>query len=523
MKAMKTILLALIFVLLIPAQIFCAQYRINGVSYNIRGMTKAYAVDREVKVDKTTIFPDEDAFAEYLADYKQRLENTRLFEEVIVEYTTKLFDEAMDLYLADLRVTLDDNFHFLAAPYPRYNSNSGFTLRIRARDSNFLGTMQTMGMNLNLILESDEDDERMKHIVGDQGMTFGFDFDFDYPFQIGFVNAAWTNDYGISYTIGHSSPEWDLATGLDLSFPLGERTSLDFSLTQGFIHEFDYEKYGDDIYFSENARLSLPIVIYRIDNWGDISYSPFVRTTYYWDFDGIDDNNSDLKGPSLSIGQTISTGRVNWVENFRDGLSLSTTQSFTYNIGKKSLVPKFSAEIKAFKAFKWLTFASISSDIYFFVCTTNDTENIGARLRGIRDNQYYTSDYRPDGKDFSGLKALDTSSAIVINIDLPIRIFATNFQKNRLLRTLNFELQISPFLDIAFTDNRATGRTFSIDDGFYAGGLEVIVHLKRWRSIQIRGSLGIDVGRYFLKRWIDTEWRAEVSHYEATFGIGLHY
>lgn len=505
-RLMKKVLPALLFALIVPARIFCAQYRISGVSYDITGMTMAAAVSRAVPVDTNAIFPNEDAFAAYIADYTRRLENTRLFDEVKVEYTTRLFDAEADLYLADLHVTLNDNFHLLAAPYPKYNSNTGFEFKLKVRDTNFFGTMQTMTTDLNLNLEEAGGDANMKKIVGDMGMRVGFNFDFNFPFRLGAVNATWINSHALSYTIGYSSPQWNLSTGLGFSIPLGARSSLYLQFTQGFTRSLNaaYINTGDDLYFSENGYLSLPIRLYRIENWADVYYTPYVSATYAWDFDGIDKQNSGLKGPAFSIGHTVSTGRVNWVGNFRDGLSLSTTQYFSYNTGNKALSSKFNAEAKFFKAFEKLNFVGASGDAYFFICV-NEAENFGARLRGIRDGQCVSE------------------SALVINMDLPIRLFATNFQSNRILRALNFELQVSPFFDAALFKNTGTKRSFAVEDGFYAGGLEVIVHPERWRSIQIRGSVGFDLGRILLSRWIDTSWRPDVSPYEISVGIGLHY
>ena len=309
---------------------FPSSYRINSVRYIIDGMTKETSVEREVKIDKTIIFPDEISFAKYIDDYRQRLLNTRLFDEVSVEYSTRLFDEQTDLYIADLTVRLDDSFHFIGMPYPKYDSNSGLTLKLKLKDTNFFGTMKDMSADINFSLERDEDDTEMKHIVDDMGIAMGVNLSFDIPFKLAKLNATWTNSYGISYTIGHVSPEWDTSTGIDFSVPFGSRTSLDFSFAQGFTRNFDYKKYDDDIYFTEKGIVSLPIVLQRIENWGTVDYTPYVSAIYYWDFDGISDSNEDLVGPRLALGQTIGTSRIDWKNNLRTGLSVSTTQSFTY-------------------------------------------------------------------------------------------------------------------------------------------------------------------------------------------------
>ena len=72
--------------LLLSCLAFSSSYRINSVRYIIDGKTKEASVEREVKIDKTIIFPDEISFAKYIADYRQRLLNTRLFDEVSVVY-----------------------------------------------------------------------------------------------------------------------------------------------------------------------------------------------------------------------------------------------------------------------------------------------------------------------------------------------------------------------------------------------------------------------------------------------------
>jgi len=503
---------AVLFGLLVP--VFSSSYRINSVRYIIDGMTKESLVEREVKIDKTIIFPDEVAFAKYIDDYRQRLLNTRLFDEVSVEYSTRLFDEQTDLYIADLTVRLDDSFHFIIVPYPKYDSNSGLTLKLKLKDTNFFGTMKDMSADINFLVKHDEDDTEMKHVVDDMGIEMGINIAFDIPFRLAKLNATWTNSYGISYTIGHSSPEWDTTTGLDFSVPFGRRTSLDFSFAQGFTRNFDYKKYDDDIYFTEKGTVSLPIVLQRIENWGSVDYTPYVSAKYYWDFNGIDALNEDLASPQLAIGQTIGTSRIDWKNNLRTGLSISTTQSFTYIVQNEKLQPKFSAEFKGFKGFRRI---GIASDIYLFLMM-NGTENIGPRLRGIRDKQYFSS-----SSGYGNVYACKTSGALAVNLDFPIRVFSTRFEKNRVLRKLNFEVQISPFIDFAFLNNKAAGTSFSVKDGFYAGGLEVIVFPESWKSIQLRASLGIDAGRYFLKRFINTDWRREVSRYELSIGIGLHY
>ncbi|MBR5096653.1 MAG: hypothetical protein IK094_06045, partial [Treponema sp.] len=67
-------------------------------------------------------------------------------------------------------------------------------------------------------------------------------------------------------------------------------------------------------------------------------------------------------------------------------------------------------------------------------------------------------------------------------------------------------------------------RVFDPRDGFYCAGMEIIAFPEKWKSVQIRTSLGLDIGRLLLKKFIDTSWRDEkAGKFELTVGIGLFY
>ena len=66
-------------------------------------------------------------------------------------------------------------------------------------------------------------------------------------------------------------------------------------------------------------------------------------------------------------------------------------------------------------------------------------------------------------------------------------------------------------------------KTFDLKDGFYASGFADIDYSQKWSSFTVRGSHEIDIGRTLLKDYINTQWRDNVSKYEISFGVGLHY
>lgn len=526
--------------------IFADSYKIKSVNYNIKGQTRKYSLETKVKVDKETVFDSEESLMIYIEDFTKRLENTRAFEKIQVDFSLEdakktITDEEFSenenaeeniqegeenkLYFVTLDVSTSDSLHILAAPYPKYDSNDGFSFKLKVKDTNFFGSLEEMSSDFNFAIESDDEEN--------YDYKFGFAIDFDIPFKLGLFDASWVNSHEFSYTIGDDTPEWNLKTGLELDLPF-RKFSIQLDLYQSFIRDLDYEDadingktvhYGDGTYFVENAKLSVPLIIQEIPEWGNFYYTPYFEMKYNWDGDGISDLNEDLMSPVLSLGQTLSTSRINWIENFRDGLSVSITQSFSYNIQKLDFIPGISGEFQAYKALKHIAF---STDIYAFAYL-NGTSSFGGRLRGIRDEQYYS---RETGE--SDKKACESPAAIVMNFDMPIRIFVAHWDEigfiqkipgiRKIAKYFNMEFQLSPFVDVALSRNRATGRNFYYKDGFYAAGIEGIVYPLKWKGMTIRGSLGIDLGQKLpgLKGKLNQDWRDSKS-YEISIGIGLHY
>ncbi len=95
---------------------------------------------------------------------------------------------------------------------------------------------------------------------------------------------------------------------------------------------------------------------------------------------------------------------------------------------------------------------------------------------------------------------------------------------HKLFSVLNFELQASPFIDIALTRNRVANTIFKLQDGFYSGGIEVLIYPLKWKSFVVRTSLGFDLGKFFFEDKLNISWRdVSVSPYEIYFGLGLNY
>ena len=502
------------------------QYKINNVNYNLEGCghwifgrTQEYALITQVPVDTKTVFQDEEAFGNYLKDYEKRLNNLRAFETIQIDYEV-LEDEAQeDINNVNLTVSTKDSFHLFAIPGPKYDSNTGLTFKLKIKDSNFLGTLNTLSSDFFILIPTSESDGKKTE--------FGFNCGADYPFKAGIFDAVWLNDLGLSYTIGEKMPEWNIRTGLRFTLPF-EKTAIIFETNQRFINNFEFEEFDDSLYFVNDFKLYVPLTIANLNYFGKLTYTPYTITSINWDFNGISELNSALSSPVTTVGHSISFGRVDWDQNLRTGLSASLDNYYTWNFQRQRFYPELELNLSAYKKIDLL------EDSYFLrnfgiVAQTkaftflfnpkkdkyieNDGNAIGRYLRGIRDSQNYSG---------TTISALNPTSAFILNVDFPIHIFTTNFTKS-FLRYCNFDFQLSPFVDMALCYNKITQTFFNPKDGFYAGGVEVIVYPLKWSGITIRGSVGLDIGRQFFKNQLNTTWREEVSKKEFSIGFGLHY
>ncbi len=514
---MKKLLLSLVLLLFLPLAAFCLQiskvnYNIQGCGAKIFGVTQDYVLAREVPVDTKTDFPDEAALQLYLEDYKKKLNNLRAFETIEVTY--EIADNDITL-----NVNVKDSFHLFAIPGPKYDSNTGLIFKLKIKDSNFLGSLNTLNSGIYFMIPTIESDGTKAE--------FGFDINFDYPFKLGIFDATWLNALDFSYTMGDKMPEWGLSTGLRMELPLGKH-ALIFETNQKFNNNFDYEEFGDSMYAVNDFKVSLPLKIARLDYSGDVVYTPYLKTSINWDFNGISKLNSDLSSPVLTAGHKIAFGRSDWESNLRDGYYFSVDNYYTWNFQRQRFYPVIEMNARAFKKIDLfadnfiLRNFGICTDIHAFTFMSNPKNNkyimndgkaIGHYIRGVRDAQ-----------DFKGTQysALNPTSALIFNFDLPVHLFSTNFKKS-FLRYFNFDLQLSPFFDMALCYNKITQSLFSFKDGFYGTGLEVIVYPLKWSGITVRASVGIDAGRKFFAKNLNMDWRENTAPTEIQLGFGLHY
>lgn len=503
MRKLKNIFIFLFIVSISSAFTFAEGYQICGVEYFINGITRQEHLEKKIKVNRKIIFETEEDVQNYVNELIQKYKNLRVFDDIQIEYLAGK-PEADQPAPVILNVKVIDSKNFVIVPYYKYDSNDGHVIKGKIKDSNFLGTLNEASGDIYFAIDPKDS--------SNTDYKIGASFNYKYPFYMGIIEASWNNDLDFSYTFGKDIPEWKANTGFTFRIPF-DQFALELTLTQEFVNDFDYKIYNDPMYFGEIADFSIPIILTTISNWGDIIYTPGVNYTYRWADHELNVRNDDLLSPELLVYNKISTSNINWKGNFREGLSFYAVQNTGYNFHINDIVYGVESELQYFDAWKY---AGINIRLYGF-SYINKNKKIGSRIRGIRDDEYFNG-------SLTDINSTSTPAAIVLNVDVPIHVMTLDFNKSgNFMKYFGLELQIAPFIDFALTKNRVTGRTFDIKDSYLCGGVEFIVFPEKFKSLQIRASAGFDLTRILLKNIIDTSWRPNVSPYELSFGLGLHY
>ena len=519
---MKKLLTSVIF-FLITGFLFCAEYKIETVKYDLKSSswgflmsTNEYALEQKVSVDKNKIFESEEDLIKYIQDYELRIKNTRAFESVSVktEYGKPASKES---YIpVTVYVNTVDSIPVLAVPYPKYNSNDGFIFKLKIKDMNFMGSLNPMSSDINFQIDNSTSETKY---------TIGLTFSFDYPFKAGIFDATFVNDYTLDYTFGEPMPEWNAKTGLKFVYPK-DRISFCLELYQSIINNLDYKVYDDNVYFNNLFKFSTPIVLKKMNYFGNLNYTPYISLNVNYDKDSINIANTDLLGPVLKFGHSLDFGRIDWKDNYRYGFTFNLSNSMAYNFHKERIYTDIALEAKYFNyltytdKISFLNRIGISSYLYTYYAFVDyeshnlqwDGDNFGNKLRGVRDTQYYSN----------GWESLLSPAIILLNVDFPFHLFTTNFS-GKVMQYFNFDCQISPFFDMALSYNKETKTFFNPKDGFYCAGLEVLIYPAKFASFTVRASVGVDIGRKLFSDYINTSWRENVSTYEISVGIGLAY
>ena len=473
-------------------------YVINSFVFNIDGYTRPFAL-----VNKGDLIAGEEIrglsnLEKYVADKTQLLYNERVLDSVSIEYFIGQLRED-EKYPVDLVFYVRDTWNIVAIPRPKYDSNSGWDITLKARDYNFLGTMSPLRLDLGYIY----DEERRS--------SFLFMLDSNIPFR--FLNLNWNfkfvNDF--SYRPDVRLPfYYKNTTGLSAEFPLGQTV-----ITAGFNEglslneenpDSDKDLYGEfqeGLFMSSSPYISWKIPFgVEIGEWGELVYTPRIQADFNHEFSQWP-LNENRKGPFLTFNHRFGFARVDWIDNFLRGFDVEIYNSNKYDFFKmkNSGQEPFSANIKVtgIGHFIIADFFGVSTRLMYrqWFLYENGYEDAGDVMRGILD------------------KNIRADIMFSLNLDLPFKVLRfkpSKWLNNQKLRLFDFDLHLIPVFDAAVFNDPFDNSEFSFENFLFSGGFEVIIFPDFFRSLFLRVSLGFNLKEPGKK-----------DNFEIFFGTDLHY
>ncbi len=570
MRKRFLVLAALLFCL--TAEVFAATYTIRSYTFNVKGKTTDSALSEFVGEPGETFGTLEDLEA-HVADKRQQLYNKRIFHEVGFSYT--LEDMGGDVFMADVVIYIDDARTFIILPFPKYDSNYGFELKVKALDSNFMGTFATMEANVYL----SQNNNTFKD--GDLGWDFTIS-----SMKIKDANFSLTHDGRLWFSSwGDSSASLkanisDIKVGkLGLNGSVevkvgpkgGEKTDgwalRNITTSLGESYDFERIALSNSTSFTmvpddENGFILRP---YSITDTLGFTFkhpslsSPTLSTTltYYFGSEVFNtattftnklDNLYDIT--TTTYFATTQTGFENGLDSFTPGFGISrgfalfNKISFTpsimfylpYYMASAVLVPYMVTTLPfSYGAINWqennfrkgFVFSLTGSDTYYFFPKTHALSASGNARFHYPVTSWFNPSARLDFKWANSLQAINYEDSYSEKLR-GIRNDNEDINKERKFgMILNMDLLFNfirindfcstyavPFMDIFVGSNDDDG----LDTLVTIGGEGIIV-LDNYPSFPIRGSLGFNAKDLF--NWMKGE--IGLTDVEFELFIGLHY
>ena len=542
---MKRILTALVFIL-VACQVFASTYKIRSYSFEVDGKSKKSSLlefvdSKDKEKDKT--FDSLEKMIAFLDDKRQQLINKRVFYGV--EYTYELEETSADVFEADVVFYIEDAGTFVIVPYPKYDSNYGINLKLKAKDANFLGTFTTLDSSLAFTQRNNSfKDGKLEWDFSVDQMRLGdAKFSFSHYGAVDFL--TWTDSYLKGSASISNVKFWDLAVSGSFSFKVAPKgpekdsgwggSELSSSVGVSFLNpKFNSASVSNSLTYtfsSKKLETSTSFSFLYSEKLG-VTSSTSVSTVQY----GFEDGLYSIKvGTGVSKGFTIfkrinfspslwvyveytfparaidpyptltlpfSFGRIDWVgdNNFRKGLTFSFTASDDYHVlYATEFWNKHRAKLTGNVTFHYpvTSWFNPSARMNFILANTeqniNDSNVYSWNMRGIMDNNETINRYR--------------KFAMTFNLDLMF-----NFIKiNGFCKTYA----------IAFTD-LFVGRNDdgSLDKLMTVGG-EGIIILDSHPSYPIRGSLAFNADH--LVKFIKGEMDIRDVEFELYIGLDFFY
>jgi len=485
-------------------------YYINTYKYNVTGITLPFMLNTKTELKTGEEIKGKTNLIKFIKEKKQLLINERVLKDnVEIKYTVEDADED-GRYPVNLQIYTEDTWNIIALPYPKLDSNYGFSITIKARDYNFLGTMNPLRIDLGYRL--DQDKRSFFELMVDSGIPFeafglNWYFDFDNYF-----------DYRPNLIHSYHHFYYKNRTAISVDIPI-QRTTLNLWFAESFIvneanAESDVPALGEvqeGLYMQSypNITWTIPTGL-EIGDLGELYYVPSIYAQFNHEFPMWPLSYNRI-GPFYNFSHYINFGRIDWKNNLRDGISIYASNSYSFNVhyfykdDAENFNPwGYSYSVRAIRHFIFIEdWLGLSARLYHRHWIKTYNEYAGDVLRGVYDR--------------------DVSAEMIFSVNLDLQFKAIRFlpskwfPNSKFMRVFDFDMFINPVIDAAWYKPYQQEASLDRDFVVFGAGLEFIVYPHRFRSLYFRVSAAWDFSR------VPDEVPGLISDLELFMGMELHY
>ena len=465
-------------------------YVIREIEFDVTGSSRPFALISSGSFIEGEIIRGKDNLDKYLAHKKQLLMNQQVLEEVTIEYFTGE-SESDGAIPVRLLVHVRDTWNLIVLPYPKYDSNEGFSITLKARDYNFLGTMSALRADLGY---KNNNGEQSVNFSLDSGIPFyaaglhwilNFDNFFDYTFN---EPLYYQNVTGLSLLLPWRNTIFTV--GFNQYLTINEENSIED------IDVFDLDKRYYGVYASTELFVSwkLPLGI-EVGDFGEIEYKPGLSGRINYPYNSMDDPRKLL----TTFNHSIGFGRIDWIGNYRKGFSASIGNFYDWYFHRSDAPLRIGLNAEATLHWTFSKYLGVSSKLNYRQWW-HWSDKLGGNI------PYYGAGDMTRGLINDDIRAYQI---LTFSLDLPIRIlrfWPSEWTNNQKFHFFDFEMHLSPYTDFAVFsgpynklkdryNSYAEKTQFSIDNIINTAGIEVFVFPAFFRSLKIRASIGYNLNK----------------------------
>jgi len=455
-------------------------YVIYGFEFDIKGRTRPDALIYTGEFETGELLHGQAELEKYIIDKTQILINQRVLKDnasISAAVGARLEDGSFPVIIT---IKVEDSWNIIALPRPYYKNDVGFDLTIKARDYNFLGTMNPLRVDLGYTYDTERHHSFLLGVFSSMPFTA-----LGYHWNVTFNNT-------FSYRPQVEEPfYYQNVSGLSMELPF-RATTFTFGFEEAFnLNEENPDRYKENygefqsgLYMASRIYTSWKIPTgYYVSRYGELTYNPEIWATFNHEMPGMP-LEEIRRGPFLGFNHSLGFEKVDWHLNYRDGISLFLENSYSYDFYR----------LQNDKDPLSISFA-LNASGYFII---SDFFGISSRLR-YRHWFYHDPDYYDQASDsMRGIvdKAITANYMLSLNMDFPFRVLLftpSEWFNSRRLSFFDFELHISPVVDMALYHDPRTGTSFNPKNIAASGGLEFIVFPSFMRNFIVRLGFAVNL------------------------------